>query len=93
MFHFITYPKFSNFAEFMRFITVVEEDRIRYKDTMRELDELKVQLRNTQTELSTFERKFDMIRQMFDKEKNLRIKAEKDLETKVPKISNLTGIL
>jgi hypothetical protein len=67
----------------MRFVITVEEDRIRYKDTLKELDELKDLLKKTQTELTTFERKNDMVRQMFDKEKALRIKAEKELENKV----------
>ncbi|XP_026678964.1 rac GTPase-activating protein 1-like [Diaphorina citri] len=75
--------------EFMRFVITVEEDRIRYKDTLKELDELKDLLKKTQTELTTFERKNDMVRQMFDKEKALRIKAEKELENKVNLLHNV----
>lgn len=73
-------------SEFMRFVMIVEEDRIRYKDTLKELNDLKEILKNTQTELTTLERKNDLVRQMFDKEKALRMKAEKELETKVSRI-------
>lgn len=51
--------------------------------------ELKTQLKRTQTELTTFERKFNLVRKMFDKEKDLRFKAEKELELKVKLINTV----
>uniref|UniRef100_A0A8D8VN06 Rac GTPase-activating protein 1 n=1 Tax=Cacopsylla melanoneura TaxID=428564 RepID=A0A8D8VN06_9HEMI len=75
--------------EFTRFVSVVEEERLKYRDTLNELNELKELLKNTQTELTTLERKNDLVRQMFDKEKAARIKAERELETKVTLINNV----
>lgn len=77
----------------MRFVTIVEEDRIHYKEVVTERDDLKVQLKSTQDELTTFERKFETVRKMFDKEKFLRTKAEKDLEAKVTLINTVMGAL
>lgn len=79
--------------EFMRFVTIVEEDRIHYKEVVTERDGLKVQLRSTQDELTSFERKFETVRKMFDKEKFLRTKAEKDLEAKVTLINTVMAAL